>query len=180
LFKPHQGGGSHKGTDTVQVAKQRGEQKTRNDDVEDHEHEQRAVNAPCEVDHRIERQEIQGNLDMGEIGEGPNFLALGSIESPARGSKSEVIEKNAEPNEGERKDRKFRFQEAQGPGSCQCSSNREPANSNEPVDPFYEFLPEKQLLFDQLIPGLLERVFSLFGKSHISSFRCLLQNPFDH
>jgi hypothetical protein len=148
--------------------------------MEDHEQEQGAVNAPCEVDHPIECQEIQGNLDVGEGGEGPDFQALGCIQSPACGPENQVVEENPESKESDGQEREFGFQQMQSPGSNHCPSDREPANSNKPVDPFYEFLAKEELLLDQLIPGLQGRVCSLFGKGHISSFRSLLQNPLDH
>jgi hypothetical protein len=147
-YKAHKGCGGEKGTEAVQITGQGREQKTCDDDVEDDKHEEGAVNAPCEVDHRIKCQEVQGNLDVGKVGEGPDFLPFGNIQSPASGAENQVVDENAESNEGDRENREFRFQEMQTPSSCRCSSNREPANSDEPVDPFYEFLSEKQLLLD--------------------------------
>jgi hypothetical protein len=147
-YKAHKGSGGEQGTETVHVAGQGREQKTCDDDVEDHKHEEGAVKAPCEVDHPIKRQEIQGDLNVGKGGEGPYFMPFGSVQSPPSGAENKVVEENAESNEGDGKDGEFGFQEVESPGPCRCSSYGEPANSDEPVDPFYEFLSEKQLLLD--------------------------------
>jgi hypothetical protein len=84
---------------------------------------------------------------MSEQGERPNFVNFGRVESPAGDKENKVIYKDAESNKDDRENRKFRLQEVEGTGSCCGSPGGDPSNPDEPVDPFYEFLAEKQLLF---------------------------------
>jgi hypothetical protein len=57
-FQGHKASRGQKHENTIDKATQRGKEKPGQDDVENSEHDERAVNAPCEVGHEIEGEEI--------------------------------------------------------------------------------------------------------------------------
>jgi hypothetical protein len=67
--------------------------------VKNSEHGERAVNASGEVDHEIEREEVQRNLYVSKANKGADVVALQGFETAPSDVKKNVIQKHAEDDE---------------------------------------------------------------------------------
>ena len=88
----NEAGCDHEHKDAIYEGAHRREQYPCQYDMKNDKYQEGTVYAPCKIDHDIERQEIEGDLDMGKQGEGFDVLGLNRVEASPCNKECGVIQ----------------------------------------------------------------------------------------
>jgi hypothetical protein len=144
-----QAGGGHNGT-CIDIGIKRFEKDACQDDVKQAEKQQRAVKTAGIIDQREKRCQVAQDLSMGA--EDKSLLRVGrALQVSADEQKQDVVGGDASDDNDDGHDCRLQLQAMRGPCTQSGADNGDPAQSDEPTDPFAQFAAEKNLLCHQFV-----------------------------